>query len=627
MRLGVRFFWALPALWLSAGVAVAEPSIDWRLENPFRFFANPADTEVHRASYAALTEEERRTPVLSVERALAERFQGEGWAGAVLDQTCWEAERNRHVCRGRGDYMNPKSHRIVAEIRAVEEQGIDCTWLTAPRGGRQRGQALTLPCDAPVVLEIPYPNGATVTVEVGGRQVAERSVVIEDVLVVGLGDSFGSGEGNPDVPVRFSRERWVDYGSGEKAADYLGYPARVGDWREVGDKAFVDANPRWLDQACHRSLYSHQLRAALQLAIEQPTRAVTFVSYACSGAEIVDGLFLRYKGHEWVPNPPDLSQISAVAQAQCDAKPARDYDLPEAYHVGGKVPALKGGLVLRKCDPERSRKIDLLLVSIGGNDIGFARLVANAVLADKSVLRRVGGWIGQVHGFVEAGERLEELDDRYKALNRAVHNILHVPWNESDRVLLVGYPPLTLLQDGRSVCPDGRAGMTVVGDFALSEEKAKDSMTAAERMHAIMQGASRQHGWTFVSSHRTAFVGRSICAGWTDHALSSADDLRLPRWDGRQWTPFNPAEWRPYVPRQRWFRTPNDAFLTGNFHVPRSIVQKALPTNTLNWFQVLLASLYSGAFHPTAEGQAAMADAVVIEARRVLQRYEGRRRS
>ena len=51
--------------------------------------------------------------------------------------------------------------------------------------------------------------------------------------------------------------------------------------------------------------------------VEDPHRAVTFVGVACSGAETVFGVFLRYKGHEWVPNPPEYSQISAVAEAQC----------------------------------------------------------------------------------------------------------------------------------------------------------------------------------------------------------------------------------------------------------------------------------------------------------------------
>ena len=40
--------------------------------------------------------------------------------------------------------------------------------------------------------------------------------------------------------------------------------------------------------------------------------------------------------------------------------------------------------------------------------------------------------------------------------------------------------------------------------------------------------------------------------------------------------------------------------------------------------QLLLASVYSGAFHPSAEGQAAIADAVVSQARDVLAKYEKR---
>jgi hypothetical protein len=93
----------------------------------------------------------------------------------------------------------------------------------------------------------------------------------------------------------------------------------------------------------------------------------------------------------------------------------------------GKLPEMRGGLVLKKCDQNRARKIDLLLLSIGGNDMGFARLVANAVLADSSLLRNLGGWFGQVHGFAEASRLLEDLDDRMKAVNRAIHSILHVP--------------------------------------------------------------------------------------------------------------------------------------------------------------------------------------------------------
>ncbi len=619
---------ALTVAWVGGMsiAAAAEPRIAWRVENPFRFFNDPADTEVHRQTLLALSAEERRAPVLNSERALAKRHP-EGWAATMLRKTCWNWSQNSHACADQPDYMTPRSHVVILALSGLNQPGAECTWLTAPLGpDGTRGQAVTQPCIELVQLEVPYPAGATVTVEVNGQTVAEDQVVVRDLLIAGLGDSFGSGEGNPDLPVRFSRDRAADYANPRKVVDLVGYPTRVGAWREIGDKDFIEENARWLDQACHRSLYSHQMRAALQLAIEEPHRAVTYVGLACSGAEITTGLFLRYKGNEWVPNPPPLSQLSALAEAQCGADDARDVDLPEAYHLNGAIPELKGGLVLKRCDAERARKIDLVLLSIGGNDVGFSRLVANAVLADKSNLKRLGGWFGQVHGRADAEAQLKALDVRYKSLNRAIHNILHLSWGQSDRIILTAYPGLALLEDGQSVCPDGRAGMDVLPEFALSRSKTAEGAVVANQLHAKMRAAAKAYSWTFVESHRAEFQGRGICAGFTESAFSIADDLRLPRKSAAGWDPFNPADYHPYAPRQRWFRTPNDAFMTANVHVAGSVMQKALNFESLSWFQVLIASTYSGAFHPTAEGHAAIADSVVERARAVLERYSGRNR-
>ena len=66
--------------------AYAAPVIAWRVENPFRFFTDPADTEVHRATYRALGPDERRTPILSAERALQARHD-DGWA--VWERARW----------------------------------------------------------------------------------------------------------------------------------------------------------------------------------------------------------------------------------------------------------------------------------------------------------------------------------------------------------------------------------------------------------------------------------------------------------------------------------------------------------------------------------------------------------
>jgi hypothetical protein len=598
----------------------AEPQIEWQVDNPFRFFLDRADTEVHRATWASLTPEQAVNPVLSAEDLLAQRHP-DGWAATMYDKTCWDPKHNRYACPERRDYLKPKSHMVRASINNLEDATtVDCTWLTAPIGG-ELGTAVTLPCDTEVKLEIPYPDGAWIKVEIGGRQVAEVLARVTDLFVVGMGDSFAAGEGNPDVPVRLSPTRSIDYDADDEKGALRGYPARVGAWHTIGDRAFIEENARWQDQACHRSLYSHQLRVALQLAIEDPHRAVTYVGVACSGAETVFGLFLRYKGNEWVPNPPELSQISAVADAQCGGR-ARDVELPEAYHMKGRIPELKGGLVLRKCDADVARKIDLLMLSIGGNDIGFSRLVANAVLADGSMLRKLGGWFGQVYGFSDATKLMDVLDDRFKAVNRAAHWLLHIPWSESDRVILTSYPPMALLDDGTTACPSGNAGMNVLPDFFLSEAKAREGNIAAERLNAVMGDAARQSGWTFVKAHRALFRGRGICTGYTETPLTPDDEMRLPRLVDGVWTPYNPSEWHAYAPRRRWFRTPNDAYMTGNFHVAQSVLQKVLKTEKLAWVQPLLAAVYSGAFHPTAEGQAAMADAVVEKARAILAKYE-----
>ena len=75
---------------------------------------------------------------------------------------------------------------------------------------------------------------------------------------------------------------------------------------------------------------------------------------------------------------------------------------------------------------------------------------------------------------------------------------------------------MALLDDGKSVCPDGQAGMTVLPEFALSEAKARESNTAAERLNAIMQESAHQHLWSFADGHRATFRGRGLCAGYSD---------------------------------------------------------------------------------------------------------------
>jgi hypothetical protein len=114
---GMLFLLALACTSIFApGQAHAAAAIAWQVENPFRFFTDPSDTEVHRATYRALGPEERVTPVLSQERALQSR-QEYGWAATMYRKTCWSD--NRFKCDAYDDYINPTSHAVFAEITGV----------------------------------------------------------------------------------------------------------------------------------------------------------------------------------------------------------------------------------------------------------------------------------------------------------------------------------------------------------------------------------------------------------------------------------------------------------------------------------------------------------------------------
>lgn len=96
-----------------------------------------------------------------------------------------------------------------------------------------------------------YPVALTVTAFDGRVASTSRPVVVRNLLVVSLGDSLASGEGNP--------------------GNYFG-------------------TPDWADARCHRSGLSGPAKAARRLEQSDPHSSVTFVSVACSGAGILAGL-------------------------------------------------------------------------------------------------------------------------------------------------------------------------------------------------------------------------------------------------------------------------------------------------------------------------------------------------
>lgn len=639
------------SIWTAlAPSARAETVIEWELENAFRLFKRPEDTQLHRKAYEQLTPDERKNPILAIERKLAADSGGRGWADKVFNETCYNQDADRYTACP--NYVLPGTHRIIATLKnrsggdasspSPADSDASCAWRAASAAGRTIAE-VSAPCAEPVALDIPYPEGAQVEVATSdGETVAPIQVAVRDVLIVGMGDSFAAGEGNPDHPIAFDDTRTFNYGSVDLAAtgtrEHLdGYPSRGGNWDKIGSNGFEKERARWWDKECHRSLYSHQLRTALQLAIENPKRAITFVSFSCSGSEITDGLMLRKPVRECTPGEDFQvpAQFTSLSEELCES-PIKDAPMPAA--IINRVPELRNmaeeDMRLTRCPtvkgaPALKRPVDLVLLSVGGNDVGFVSVVSDTLLADNSMYRTLGASMDAVYGVDKARKRLNLVKQRFDGLRFALDVMFGVRSETGAgkrKVILTGYPNMGYESDGASACA-GTKGMEVFPPFQFNAAKVATAEGFTQELNSQLAQIAGSN-WTYVDGYRDEFRTHGLCATNGE----GEDDIGFPRFKDGVWTPFKPSEYAPYLQRQRWFRTPNDAFLTANMHA-RKVANfgancSGLYTTPIRklaqqyWtpFQVFLSSTYGGAFHPTAEGQAAMADKVTEAARNVVDR-------
>jgi hypothetical protein len=133
-----------------------------------------------------------------------------GWAasyaGNEFEGTCWDYDSKRYKNSGSdcSGYIHPTSHAVRVWISNGEFKESDqCIWTVGSKD-------IIQPCNMKSkIIDVPYPKGLIVSVTLlGERAVSPKpeTIKVTDVLVVGIGDSFGSGEGNPDTPVKLHED-------------------------------------------------------------------------------------------------------------------------------------------------------------------------------------------------------------------------------------------------------------------------------------------------------------------------------------------------------------------------------------------------------------------------------------
>ena len=590
--------------------------IVWEVKNRFRLFRREQDFLRHVAALNLKT-------VLAAEQQLAGETDGRGWAAPLLSYLCVDTmgalmttcERDGQ----RESYLAPTDYRVEMRLVGAPPQ-TTCAWVFDEGDGQPR--SYNGPCGEEVRIRLGAGKPTTVTVDAavpdGPAQRATTEIVVRDLLIAGLGDSVAAGEGNPDRPVALSDEGFCfrRFITGAHAEYYR--PGRAGfkgdrtceGGRGASDLAEWSAlGARWLGQACHRSLYGYQLRTALALAVENPHVAVTFLPLACTGASIDNGVLSSQRARE----------LNCTTNRPCPST------------VPAQVTQLQQYLTAaRRGRPDRM--LDLVLLTVGANDIDFSGLVANAIIDATTERTLVGRVIQSVEG--AEGVLRSNLPANFGKLRSALRPMVG---GDLSRVVFVSYGHPALRADG-APCAGGQAGFDVHPAFKLDGERLRQisNFTSARflpQLKAIAQCvagsgcANPADRMTFVDAHQQAFAGHGVCARSEqdpefDRACFSAEGKSFaaspvegatePLTCGRP-----VAEFRAYSPRARWIRTANDSYFVAMTY-PEGLPSTQQPTDLHDATWGIISAVYGGAVHPTAEGHAAMADAALASARRVL---------
>jgi lysophospholipase L1-like esterase len=336
--------------------------------------------------------------------------------------------------------------------------------------------------------------------------------------------------------------------------------------------------------------------------------AVTFIPLACTGATIDVGLFGAQRAREL--------NCGSAAQDTCPTS------------MPGQIGALRALL-----DRAR-RKLDLVFLTIGANDIYFSGLVADVIIESgyERTLARRGGVMATVE---DAQGILEKtLPGNFVKLRAALKPLVG---GRLDKVVFTSYGNPAMAPEG-GVCPGSKDGFDVHPSFGADGARLRkvalfvqNRFLPAIKAIATCTGGVQcgaDEAMSFADAHQAAFAQHGFCArAETDpefdrHCFStdgkSFADSSVDGATDPMACDMEASEFRAYASRARWIRTANDSYFAA-MTFPEGVSSTIQPADLHDATWGILSAVYGGAIHPTAEGYAAMADSALASARNVLQ--------
>lgn len=299
--------------------ANAVSKISWEVQNNFRLLKDP--TEQVKIKTIALESKKINAVQEKIKEITLGNKRIEEDFFSVNDRiesqhTPYKTYYNKDLGIYDSNYISPETISVKFKVddSNLPDDAI-CRWTI-------NGTISKAPCNGCIANAF-FDSQNQVHVTLPDRQSISETITIKDFLIIAFGDSYSSGEGNPDVI------------------------------KQPGRKAM------WFDKKRHSSVYAWPVLTAARLAAENPTISVTVINRSCSGA------MLKHLYEEKDDGAPGEEEVKV--------------------HSEKKIPDQLTVLLqdLKIPNSKERRSPDLIFVSGGGNDANFAETLKSILLFGK----------------------------------------------------------------------------------------------------------------------------------------------------------------------------------------------------------------------------------------------------